>query len=124
MEIKGIGSELTSLYSGNAASQASETQFKDVFEKALEQKDDAKLREACDQFEAYFVQQLFKEMRKTIPQGGLFENSNERGIYEGMLDEEYSNVISKRSSTGISNALYKQLSPKISKLQETDSNKE
>lgn len=118
MEIKGIGNELTSLYSSDAVSQASETQFKDVFEKALAQKDDAKLRDACDQFEAYFVQQLFQEMRKTIPKGGLFEDSNEKGIYEGMLDEEYSKVISQRGATGISNTLYKQLAPKITKTEE------
>lgn len=116
MDIKGIGNDLTSLYTSTAASDASETKFKDIFDKALAQKDDAELKDACNQFEAYFVQQLFQEMRKTVPKGGLFEDSNEKGIYDNMLDEQYSKAISERGAAGISSALYKQLSPKIAKV--------
>jgi len=120
MDIKGIGNDLTTLYSGATNTDANETKFKDIFDKAIEKKDDKELKDACAQFEAYFVQQLFQEMRKTIPKGGLFEGSSEKGIYEGMLDEQYSKTISMRGAAGIANSLYKQLSPKITKVAETD----
>ncbi len=38
---------------------------------------------------------LFKEMRKTVPDGGLFEKSNAGEIYSEMLDEEYSKLFQK-----------------------------
>lgn len=110
MEIKGIGNDITNAYSTLTDSENQEVDFQKLIDAAIKEQDDEQLVEACEQFEAYYVQNLFKEMRKTIPDGGLFEDSNEKGIYEDMLDEEYSKVISKGSGTGIADALYKQLS--------------
>jgi len=115
MDIKGIGNDITKAYNNISNSQTSEAEFKAMFEKAIKERDDEELMEACEGFEAYFVQRLFKEMRKTIPDGGLFESSNEKEIYEDMLDEKYSETISKSNGAGIATALYKQLTPRIVK---------
>lgn len=112
MDIKGIGSELINTYTDSSSSKDVETKFETIFEAALESQDDAELQKACEEYEAYYVQNLFKEMKKTIPKGGLFEDSNERDIFEDMLDEEYSKVISEGRGFGIADALYKQLNPK------------
>ena len=116
MDIKGIGNDITSTYSQITNSEESEENFQKIFDQALEKKNDQELKEACQEFEAYFVQRLFKEMRKTIPDGGLTESSSEGDIYEEMLDEEYSKTISKSNGAGIADALYKQLTPKIKTL--------
>lgn len=117
MDISGIGNDLLNTYTDISKSSETESNFKDVFDKALESKDDEELMDACIEYEAYYVQQLFKEMRKTIPDGGLFEDSNEQDIYEDMLDEEYSKVMANNKGFGIANSLYKQLSPQISSAQ-------
>lgn len=116
MDIKGIGNDITNTYSQITNSQGSEDEFQKIFDKAIEDQDDKQLKEACQEFEAYFVQNLFKEMRKTVPDGGLFESSNEGQIYEDMLDEEYSKTIAENNGAGIANALYKQLAPKLTVL--------
>ncbi len=116
MDIKGIGNDISNAYSSISNSKQQEMEFQKIIDKAIKDRDDKQLREACEGFEAYYVQQLFKEMRKTVPDGGMFEKSNEGEIYKDMLDEEYSAVISKGSGTGIADSLYKQLSPKINKL--------
>ena len=115
MDIKGIGNEITNAYTSVSNSEQNETKFQEIFDKAIKDKDDKELKEACESFEADFVQRLFTEMRKTIPKGGLFEGSNEEKIYQDMMDEKYSETISKNRGAGIADALYKQLSPKIKK---------
>jgi len=112
MDIKGIGNDITNAYSQIKTSEDSEIEFQKIFDQAIGEHDDKALKEACQEFEAYFVQQLFKEMRKTIPEGGLIEASNEGQIYEEMLDEEYSKTISINNGMGIASSLYKQLSTK------------
>lgn len=116
MDIKGIGNDITNAYSQITNSEDSQAEFQKIFDQAIEKHDDEQLKEACQEFEAYFVQRLFKEMRKTVPDGGLFESSNEGQIYEEMLDEEYSKTVSQSNGAGIANALYKQLSPKLKAL--------
>ncbi len=112
MEIKGIGNEIASAYSNIGKSQATQDEFKRTFDEALVSKDDDELKQACESFESYYVQQLFKSMRKTIPESKFLDSGNEKEIYTDMLDEEYSKVISKSHGYGIADALYKQLSTK------------
>ena len=93
----------------------SENDFEKILDSAMKEKDDKKLKEACKQFEAYFIKQMFKEMRKTIPENDFLEKSHGRNIFEDMLDEEYANEASEGRGIGLSQALYKQLSKDIIK---------
>lgn len=91
--------------------QSQKTQsFEAALKKASEEKDNKALKEVCQEFEAYFIQQLFKEMRSTIQPGGLIEKSQGEEIFQDMLDEEYSKNASKGNGIGLANMLYKQLS--------------
>lgn len=80
--------------------------FKEALEKAASSKDLDRLKTASQEFEAYFVNTLLKEMRKTIQDGGLTEKSQARETFEGMLDEEMSKLISKKGSFGIADMIY------------------
>ena len=74
--------------------------------------EDKKLQENCRQFEALLLNSMLKAMRKTIEKTGLFYGGRAEEIYTSMLDQEYSNIISRRSEKGIAEALYKQLKRK------------
>ena len=80
--------------------------FKETLEKAASDQDLDRLKTASQEFEAYFVNTLFKEMRKTIQDGGLTEKSQARQTFEGMLDEEMSKIISKKGSFGLADMIY------------------
>jgi len=84
--------------------------FQAVLQKVQSEKDDKKLREACQELEAVFVNQLLRQMRATVPRGGILEESTGSQIYREMLDEEYSKLIAKSpGNLGIGEMLYKQL---------------
>lgn len=84
--------------------------FKKTLEQAASDKDLEKLKVASQEFEAYFVNTLFKEMRKTIQDGGLTEKSQARETFEGMLDEEMSKLIGKKGGFGIADLIFENMS--------------
>lgn len=67
------------------------------------------LKKACADFEAIFLQEVFKAMRRTVPDGGLFPSSLSREIFEGFLDEAISRESAKRNEVGLARLLYHQL---------------
>ncbi len=71
------------------------------------------LREACQGFEALFLDMMFREMRKTVPKDELFGESNAMDIFRDMRDSEVMKQVSKGGGIGIGDMLYKQLSPQI-----------
>ena len=72
-----------------------------------------KLREACEGFEAMFLSMMYKQMRATVPEGGLFgKKSNAMNIFEDMRDTELMNEVSKSGGIGIADMMYKQLTIK------------
>ena len=68
------------------------------------------LKKATEDFEAIFLTMMFKNMRNTVPDGGLMEKSFGRGIYEEMQDEQMAEEISASGGVGLAKELYQQLS--------------
>ena len=81
--------------------------FKKKLEAAAKTKDEVQIREAAEQFEAFFVNMLFKEMRKTVQEGGLTEKSDARETFEGMFDEEMSKKITEAGGIGLADMMVK-----------------
>lgn len=75
-------------------------------------KEEATLRQAVQGFEAYFIHQLLKQARASLPEGGLVPQSNAKDIYEDMLDEARAEQVTKVGGFGLTEALMKQLSRK------------
>ena len=71
--------------------------------------DDEKLRDAANDFEAIFVQQMLKTMRKASLDSNLITKSEGEKIFQSMLDEHYSKVMSKSGSLGLGEMIYQQL---------------
>jgi len=106
---------MTSSAKLNSAMQsASDNKEVDAFKVALEQaqaeEDPEEIKKVCQQFEAIFVNMLFKQMRNTITDGGLTEKSQARETFEGMLDEEMSSAIAEGGGFGIAEMMTKALS--------------
>ena len=47
-----------------------------------------RLAKACADFEAIFVEQLFKTMRASVPKSGLVDSGRAEEIYTSMLDQQ------------------------------------
>lgn len=73
------------------------------------QNDPEALKKATQDFEAIFIQSMFKAMRKTIPEGGLFERDTAHEIYQDMMDAEVATEISRRQSLGLADQMYRQI---------------
>jgi len=88
--------------------------FQSVLDKAMTapgQVEDAAVREACEAFESYFLQTMFREMRKTsLDGGGLIGKSNAELIFTDMLDEEVSKQAAKSGGIGLADMMMRQLS--------------
>lgn len=111
MGISGVDNTfLNSLTSGESIKQKVEQDnFENILKTAVEGEDDEALEEACEQFESYFINKIFSEMREAIPKSGLFEEDQGQKIYKDMLYEAYSKEISKGEGMGLKTMLYKQL---------------
>ena len=109
------GASLTARSAQDTMLSKKNNDFQEILSKVQNEKDDKKLREACQEMEAVYVNQLLRQMRATVPKSGLLEESAGSAIYREMLDEEYSKLIAKSpSSLGIAEMLYKQLKQDIS----------
>ncbi|MDF2588806.1 MAG: hypothetical protein K0S41_2647 [Anaerocolumna sp.] len=68
---------------------------------------DQELMDVCKSFESYFVEQLFKEMRKTVPET---EEKNEYlNQFEDMLYQEYAENVTDSGNMGIAQMLYESM---------------
>ncbi len=72
-----------------------------------------KLKEASREFEAIFINEMYKTARKTIPESGLFEKTNAEKIFEEMMDMERARQVSHNGSMGIAEQMYRQLAKVI-----------
>lgn len=113
IDVSGISNNLNSFVTGAAKDTADQNAFESLLNQAVKKKDEVALKKACQDFEGYYLQQIFTEMRKTVPDSGLLEKSQGRGIYEDMLYEEYAKNISQGKGFGLADMLYKQLANNI-----------
>lgn len=67
------------------------------------------LRKSCREFEAIYINEMYKTMRKTVPDSGLFEKKMADGLYREMLDMEMARQTASGDGMGIGKAMYEQL---------------
>ena len=76
--------------------------------------EDAKLRRAAQELEGVFVQELFKAMRETVPEGGIVDGGPGEEMFSSMMDQTISSEAASGWERGIGAALYRQLRPLLS----------
>ena len=85
-------------------------QKKDVTDIKSNEKTD--LKDVAEKFEAIFVYQMLKQARQSKLAEGMF-NSEAQDTFNNMLDQEYSQILSKKNNFGIAEGLIKQFSSHV-----------
>ena len=77
----------------------------------VEETENEALLDACKQFEAYFVEQLYKGMLKTIPQNEETSNytSTIMDYYKDQMIQSVAEQTTAQSSLGLAQMLYEQM---------------
>lgn len=87
---------------------AAYTDFKGLDQLRGQAPNEETLRKIAGQFEALFTQMMLKQMRASLPKGGLFD-SNQTEMYQEMFDQQVSLSLSQNSGMGLSELLVRQL---------------
>ena len=107
-----IGS-ISSMYLNNVKDQTSKSaDLADRLKNGTEGKSDQELMEACKEFEAYFTEQVFKNMRKAmVPQSEEDSGamSTLKNYFEDELWKNYSSQAADQSNNGLAQMLYEQM---------------
>lgn len=72
---------------------------------------DEELMDVCKEFEAYFLEQIFKEMKKTVPKTDYSSNATASMMdyMEESLLQEYAAQSTETNSLGLAQMLYEQM---------------
>ena len=72
---------------------------------------DEELMEACKEFEAYFVEMMFKEMMKTVPESELTSGANSTLVdyYKDELVKDIAKESTNQGNLGLAQTLYEQM---------------
>lgn len=98
--------DTSSLYSLYQTGSSNTNKLETLSSETLENAEDKELLEACKTFETYFVEQVFKEMEKTVHRS----DENEYTEYFGeMLYQNYAEEVSNSGSLGIAQVLYESM---------------
>jgi flagellar protein FlgJ len=103
---------ISSIYNAQYLNQTESTgKVEDSLKKDYTNTSDDKLMSVCKQFEAYFVEQMFKAMKKMVPDD---EDDATSGVstldyFEDTLTQEYASMATEKSELGIAQMLYDQM---------------
>lgn len=107
-------SNITGMYSdmyANAANQSANKLQSQLDGKDYSKASDAELMDACKQFEAYFIEQMYKGMLKTIPKNEETSHytSTLMDYYQDQMVQSVAKETSNQSGLGLAKMLYEQL---------------
>ncbi len=85
-----------------------------------EERDLTSLRESSREFETLFLNEMFKAMRKSVPDGGLLEKDSSSEMYQEMLDGETAKAAASGKGIGLGEAMFDQMRDLIEKRREPD----
>lgn len=94
-----------------------EGKTKDSVATAMQAAENAKLKAACKDMEAVFLNMMLTRMRATVPKGNLLGNSSEEQMLTSLLDTELTKNMAQAGGMGLADMLYRQLSKTTAKGQ-------
>lgn len=109
MDFGGISSAYNDIYA-NASNQSAD-KLQNQLKSDYSQATDDELMNVCKQFEAYFVEQMFKEMVKTIPNSEETSGSTSTMLdyYKDMMLQNVASTSTEQNSLGLAQMLYEQM---------------
>lgn len=79
-----------------------------------------RLRRTARDLEGVFVEQMFKAMRETVPDGGVVSGGSGEEMFTALLDQRMAAIAPDRWERGLSDALYQQLRGRVGSSSPTD----
>ena len=65
--------------------------------------------QAAKGFEVHFMQQMMRNMRKTVPENPDLANSRGYQVFRGMLDDQYAEIAARTQGIGLAEVIVKQI---------------
>ncbi len=108
MDISNISSLYTDIYSTN---NESTKKLENTLNNGMTRASDDELMDACKQFEAYFLEQMFKAMVKTIPKNEELSGSTSTlmDYYTDEMVQQLASDSTEQNSLGLAQMLYEQM---------------
>ncbi len=109
MDISNITSTYNDIYASASNQSASKLQGK--LDTDYSTATDDELMEVCKEFEAYFLEQVFKEMVKTIPseKESSGSTSSMMDYYKDQMIQNLASDSTEQNSLGLAQTLYEQM---------------
>ena len=107
-------SGLTSIYNDYLQTQKSNASLEKMKADLIEKNkgsDDKQLMEACKQFESYFLEQVFKEMQKTVPETEYSSKATGTMVdcYKDNMIQQIATMSTEKEGLGLAQMLYEQM---------------
>lgn len=107
-----IGSGISSAYTSYLSSQASSKLDTHIKTKDYSQSSDEELLAACKEFESYFLEQIFKEMQKTVDvfkDEDLTPNDSLVDYFKDSTLQELASTSTEKEGLGLAQMLFEQM---------------
>lgn len=107
-----MGSGVSSGYTSYIASQAASKLDSRIKTKDYSKSSDEQLLDACKEFEAYFLEQIFKEMQKTVDvfkDGKTNPNDSLVGYFKDNAIQELASASTEKQGLGLAQMLFEQM---------------
>ena len=109
MDLSGLSSIYTD-YLNTTAEETTTNKFTSAIKDDYSSSTDEELMGVCKEFEAYFLEQVFKEMQKTVPKSEESSSSSSLvDYYQDMTTQELAAQSTEQNGLGIAQALYEQM---------------
>lgn len=108
MDISNISGLYSDIYSAN---NQSTTKLENQLNTDMTKATNDELMDACKQFEAYFLEQMFKSMMKTIPKNEEMSGSSSTlmDYYTDEMVQQLASDSTEQNSLGLAQMLYEQM---------------
>jgi flagellar protein FlgJ len=75
------------------------------------------MRDAAEMYEGYFLDQMVRAMRSTVPkEDGILKKNFAEDIFSGQLDQQYVENWTKKGGIGLADMIYNQMSERLNGL--------
>lgn len=110
MDISNIASMYSDVYA-NAANQSASKLKNQINGTDYTKATDDELMDACKQFEAYFIEQMYKGMLKTVPESENLSASTSTMLdyYKDQMIQSVAKQTTEQSGLGLAQMLYEQM---------------
>ncbi|MDD2970601.1 MAG: rod-binding protein [Lachnospiraceae bacterium] len=111
MDISGLYDNYADYLSTTTATSESATKLDAALSSDKSDASDKELMDVCKQFESYFLEQIFKEMKKTIPEedystAGM---STRMDFFEEQAIQELASQSTEQNQLGLAQSLFEQM---------------